>query len=238
MKRFGLTFALVAVLALPAAAAAQRPDGERDSTEHCKAARGEPAGSASRRTFGEDRGERGERGECRSERRKPKRLRKRLKEEVFTDAVKECRAEFVADPTAFEEKYGSKTAEVSREDGEGRRSHPFRTCVKLKFKEAIAALRESFENAAKECKAERAEDRAAFRVKYGTNRNRRNALGKCVSRHVKEDVEGDEPGEEGDGERRDEPKGSEERPAPRGDDAEGTGDGKEPVREAPDAGRE
>lgn len=40
-------------------------------------------------------------------------------------------------------------------------------------------------NAAKECRAERgstAATREAFRVRYGTNKNGRNAFGKCVSR--------------------------------------------------------
>jgi hypothetical protein len=36
-------------------------------------------------------------------------------------------------------------------------------------------------NAAKACKAERAADAAAFTTKYGTNKNGRNAYGKCVS---------------------------------------------------------
>jgi hypothetical protein len=39
-------------------------------------------------------------------------------------------------------------------------------------------------NAAQECRAERGDSaatREAFRVKYGTNHNGRNAFGKCVS---------------------------------------------------------
>ena len=38
-----------------------------------------------------------------------------------------------------------------------------------------------FKNAAKECKAERKEDPDAFKEKYGTNKNGKNAFGKCVS---------------------------------------------------------
>jgi hypothetical protein len=40
-------------------------------------------------------------------------------------------------------------------------------------------------NAARECRSERgttAATREAFRAKYGTNRNKRNAFGKCVSK--------------------------------------------------------
>jgi hypothetical protein len=43
-------------------------------------------------------------------------------------------------------------------------------------------------NAAKECKAERgttSATREAFRVRYGTNKNGKNAFGKCVSRRSK-----------------------------------------------------
>jgi PKD domain len=38
-----------------------------------------------------------------------------------------------------------------------------------------------FKNAAKECKAEREDDPDAFKEKYGTNKNGKNAFGKCVS---------------------------------------------------------
>jgi hypothetical protein len=41
-------------------------------------------------------------------------------------------------------------------------------------------------NAAKACKAERAADLAAFATKYGTNKNGRNAFGKCVSAKARE----------------------------------------------------
>ena len=38
--------------------------------------------------------------------------------------------------------------------------------------------------AAKACAAERALDPAAFADRYGTNENKRNAFGKCVSQHA------------------------------------------------------
>jgi hypothetical protein len=43
-------------------------------------------------------------------------------------------------------------------------------------------------NAAQECRAERGDSdatREAFRVKYGTNKSKRNAFGKCVSQTAK-----------------------------------------------------
>ena len=41
-------------------------------------------------------------------------------------------------------------------------------------------------NASKECKAEAAADPAAFKTKYGTGKNGKNAHGKCVSQKAKE----------------------------------------------------
>lgn len=45
------------------------------------------------------------------------------------------------------------------------------------------------QNAAQECKAERDADPAAFTEKYGTNKNKKNALGKCVSGKTQEATE-------------------------------------------------
>jgi hypothetical protein len=50
-------------------------------------------------------------------------------------------------------------------------------CVAKRDGGAETALK----NAAKACKAERAADPAAFTSKYGTNKNGKNAYGKCVS---------------------------------------------------------
>jgi hypothetical protein len=43
------------------------------------------------------------------------------------------------------------------------------------------AVEDAAKNAAHECKAERSADPAAFGEKYGTNKNKKNAYGKCVS---------------------------------------------------------
>jgi hypothetical protein len=59
------------------------------------------------------------------------------------------------------------------------------TCVAKRDGRAATDVK----NAAKECKAERAADPAAFTTKYGTNKNGKNAYGKCVStkaRHATE----------------------------------------------------
>ena len=64
-------------------------------------------------------------------------------------------------------------------------------CV-AKMKRASGAERGSTLNAAKQCKAERGTteaSREAFRQKYGTNANKANAFGKCVSAKAREATE-------------------------------------------------
>ena len=56
---------------------------------------------------------------------------------------------------------------------------------------AMAAKPVDKRNAAKECRAERGSDPAAqeaFRLKYGTNENGKNAFGKCVSQKTREEA--------------------------------------------------
>jgi hypothetical protein len=85
-------------------------------------------------------------------------------------AVRECRAERRSlGRETFRAKYGE---------------HAFRTCVRQSLPDAREAVR----NAARECRAEREEIGVeAFREKYGSNRNKRNAFGKCVSQHARAD---------------------------------------------------
>jgi hypothetical protein len=57
----------------------------------------------------------------------------------------------------------------------------FGTCVSRHARDE-ASERENAQNGANAaCRDERAADRAAFDTKYGTNANKRNAFGKCVS---------------------------------------------------------
>jgi hypothetical protein len=63
--------------------------------------------------------------------------------------------------------------------------HSMSRCVRRNAAEEAAEEAAALKNAAKECAAERAENREAFTEKYGTNRNKRNAFGKCVSAKAK-----------------------------------------------------
>lgn len=87
-------------------------------------------------------------------------------------AAKECRAERgTTDATqeAFKAKYRN-----------------FGKCVSAGAREIQAERKEARSNAARDCRAEReAMGVEAFREQYGTNRNKRNAFGKCVSAKVR-----------------------------------------------------
>ncbi|GIU95321.1 MAG: hypothetical protein KatS3mg012_1778 [Gaiellaceae bacterium] len=87
-----------------------------------------------------------------------------------------CRAERQSmGVEAFRNKYGTNP----------NKANAFGKCVSAKSKEQRKA-REAKENAAKKCKAELASMGVeAFRNKYGTNPNKANAFGKCVSAMAK-----------------------------------------------------
>lgn len=92
-------------------------------------------------------------------------------------AAKECRAERNAmGAENFATLYGSNK----------NRKNAFGKCVSKTVKEQRAEATAAKTNAAKECKAEEAADPAAFAAKYGTNKNDKNAFGKCVSGKAKE----------------------------------------------------
>ncbi len=110
-------------------------------------------------------------------------MRRRRSRSAHTNASQECRTERTADRDAFNEKYGTN----------GNKRNAFGKCVsqKAKAKEAAADEQDQEDaaeqkNAAKECATERDADADAFREKYGTNANKRNAFGKCVSQTARE----------------------------------------------------
>jgi hypothetical protein len=99
------------------------------------------------------------------------------------NAAKACKAERATmGVEAFKNKYGTNA----------NKANAFGKCVSGKSKakgedDAEAETQEARENAAKKCKAERENmGLEAFRNKYGTNANKANALGKCVSKLAKE----------------------------------------------------
>jgi len=61
--------------------------------------------------------------------------------------------------------------------------------MKACIAKTVPATEDETENAAQACKAERDADPDAFAETYGTNKNKRNAYGKCVSAKAKEATE-------------------------------------------------
>ena len=90
------------------------------------------------------------------------------------NAAKSCKAERATDPAAFKTKYGTNA----------NKANAFGKCVsgKVKKAEEQAETQEARENAAKKCKAERAANPETFKNTHGTNANKANAFGKCVSK--------------------------------------------------------
>ncbi|HEX6584587.1 MAG TPA: hypothetical protein VF056_13370 [Thermoleophilaceae bacterium] len=181
MNKITVYIGLALVLALPASALAKpQPDqaDKRAAKAECKSLRGntEATREAFRTQF---------RGFAAC-------VRQTAAEEAqeeqsaHKNAAKECKALRQSDPAAFAEAYGD-------------RRNAYGKCVSSKAKEKEAAADEQdqqdateFKNAAKECDAERGdtdESRAAFAELYGTNADKSNAFGKCVSKKAKENNE-------------------------------------------------
>lgn len=95
------------------------------------------------------------------------------------NAAQECRLErgtTAESRQAFSQKYGTNA----------NRRNAFGRCVSQKAREyeKPSPTRSDVRNAAQDCRVEQGttnESRQAFRVKYGTNANGRNAFGRCVS---------------------------------------------------------
>ena len=93
-----------------------------------------------------------------------------------SNASAACRSERAADPAAFAAQYGT---------GKNHKN-AFGKCVSSKAKTAAAKQVHATVNAAKQCRTEQQADPAAFKDHYGTNANKSNAFGKCVSTKVKQ----------------------------------------------------
>jgi len=95
-------------------------------------------------------------------------------EQEHANAAAQCRTERSADPGAFATNYGTGP----------KHRNAFGNCVSKKARAAAAARVEATINAAKACWTERKADPAAFKANWGTNANKSNAFGKCVSTKV------------------------------------------------------
>jgi hypothetical protein len=170
MRKIAIGFALVTALAVPvAASAALSPTDYKNASKFCKAlaadvADGGMGETAFKQAYGTLPNRSNAHGKCVSK-------HARTLDDVHASAVDKCRAERDADEAAFTEKYGAGKSG----------KHAFDRCVSKQSKELADEKQDDIVAAAKSCRSERAENRGKFADKWGTNKNNRNAFGRCVS---------------------------------------------------------
>lgn len=164
-------FFVTALLALPALAVAGSPPSPADkaaAVKQCSTERTQMLVPAFKALYGTNANKSNAFGKCVSK-------LAQQNEQNRTNAAAKCRSERSADATAFAATYGKGP----------NHANAFGNCVSGKAKAAAAARVEATVDAAKACWTERKADPAAFKEHYGTNANKSNAFGKCVSGKVK-----------------------------------------------------
>jgi hypothetical protein len=174
MKRV-IAIAAAACMVVPVAALADT-SAHQSAEKQCRAERTAMGTATFKQTYGTNANRSNAFGKCVS---KHAKQNAKIEANARQNASQQCRAERTADPAAFAQKYGT------GKNGK----NAFGKCVSQKAKAQAKAEEQDQQqadvSAAKQCKAERATDPAAFAQKYGTNHNKRNAFGKCVSQKAK-----------------------------------------------------
>jgi hypothetical protein len=167
MRKLMVT-AAVAAAALPTAALAQTTPTTPNPSQQCRAQRTAMGTAAFAQLYGTNANRSNAFGKCVSK-------IARAQRSEHSAAVSACRDERTADAAAFANKYGT---------GKNKRN-AFGKCVSSKARAAATARQTATISAARTCRSERkAMGATAFANKYGTNKNKRNAFGKCVSQKV------------------------------------------------------
>jgi hypothetical protein len=194
VKKLLITVSIAALsLAAPAVSSAKVHPSKADKNQakhFCQDLRRSSGKSNFREMFGTGKNHVNAMRNCkRSQSNKIARQDAKAAEKAHTNAAKECKAERAEDPAAFQTKYGS------GKNGK----NAYGKCVSQKAKqfrqEAKAEQKQDEQdqaNAAQQCRQERSQDAQAFQGKYGTNGNKRNAFGKCVSQKAKAQEQKDE----------------------------------------------
>jgi hypothetical protein len=170
MKRL-LTIAALVCLAAPAAFAAPPAGQDSSAAKACKAQRNAVGMNTFRLQYAPTGTPKAAMDACLAQ-------QAQLVTTETKDAAKACKEErgtTSATRDAFDEKYGTN----------GNDKNAFGKCVSSTAAGEVAAQQHAILNAAKQCKAERAAGVAAFNTTYGTNANKKNAFGKCVSKLAK-----------------------------------------------------
>ena len=174
LRKLALAGATVAVAAAPAVALA---DGSQQSAQRqCRQERAAMGTKTFEQTYGTNKNGRNAFGRCVSHR---ARANQADQAKAQKNAAKQCRSEQQGDPAAFKAKYGT--------NKNGRNA--FGKCASATARHDAdsqeAQETQAEVSAAKQCRAEQQRDPSAFKAKYGTNKNGRNAFGKCVSTTAK-----------------------------------------------------
>ncbi|HEX8103699.1 MAG TPA: hypothetical protein VF533_13870 [Solirubrobacteraceae bacterium] len=169
MKKLLTLGAVVAAAGFPGVAAAQDepPTPKQNAAQACKAEQKAMGEETFAQTYGTNKNKKNAFGKCVSAR------KKEAKSEAKS-AKQECKAA----AKAIEDKAERKAAR--------------KACVKHEVKSEMKETTEERTSAADTCKKEQAADKEAFEAKYGTNANKRNAFGKCVSAQAKQQGSDDE----------------------------------------------
>jgi hypothetical protein len=174
--------AAVAALTLPGAAQAQTPTDKTNAAKECRAERGTTVATreAFRVHYGTNANGRNAFGKCVSRRSK---VETKQRMAAQSNAAKQCKAERgELGEAAFAAKYGSGK---KGKNALGKCVSQIAKAKKDAADQAESRVIAKRVSAAKTCATERKADPAAFKAKYGTNRNKRNAFGKCVSATAK-----------------------------------------------------
>ena len=168
MKKL-LTLAALLCVVVPTAVAAQ-PTAQDPNAKACKAQRNAIGMNAFRLLYAPTAGPKAAMDSCLSQ-------QAQLVTTETKNAAKACKTERGTTPAskaAFDAKYGTND----------NKKNAFGKCVSSTAADEVAAVQQATLNAAKACKTERGTtpaSKAAFDTKYGTNANKKNAFGKCVS---------------------------------------------------------
>jgi len=181
LKRIAIACTLAVGLTVPATAGAEKPTktDKQNASEQCRELRTGMGEAAFNQLYGTNKNDENAFGKCVSKFAKEEQQERKA---AKSEAQKDCKAEQDADEAAFDEKYGT------GKNGK----NAYGKCVSTQAKEnkeradkADEAKDENRVNAAKECREEQKADAAAFKETYGTNANKSNAFGKCVSAKAK-----------------------------------------------------
>jgi hypothetical protein len=161
---------VLAALAVPAALADNQPatQSQTNAAQQCKAQLKNMGAKDFRSLWGTNKNGRNAFGQCVA-------LTAQQNQKNVQSAEEQCRTDRAKDPEAFTKKWGT--------NKNGRNA--FGKCVSQTAQAESQQQQQATLNAAQTCKAERAKDLAAFRSKYGTNHNKRNAFARCVALNKK-----------------------------------------------------